>query len=60
MLILSIMSVFVTFEICNHETNRTFLFLLMHFRPNDHGRVRARNYPWPIDVGPQKREGAGL
>ena len=60
MLILSIMTVFVTFEICNHETNYTLSFLLMHFRPNDQGRARSRSYPGPIDVGLQKGEGAGL
>ena len=60
MLILSIMTVFVTFEICDHETNRTFLFLLIRFEPNDQGRARSRSYSGPIDVGPQKREGGGL
>lgn len=40
MLILSIMSVFVTFEICNHETNYTFLFFLVPFTKHDQVRVR--------------------
>jgi len=42
MLILSIMTVLVTFEIYNHETNHIFLFLLMHSSHNDQGRAGSQ------------------